>query len=196
MYFKTGSSSSPDAVEWSPDAVEWSPDAVEPAPDAVELIPDAVEPVPDAVELIPDAVEPIPDAVELIPDAVEPIPDAVELIPDDCKAGPMHISLNAFLTASDRNAVWCHTEDQAKAFFEMLRRKGETWINGAQYKDDDLKRSDYGPDTCYTNTKSYCSVEWLLSKGFRIFDFDEIFIVPIADANRHVLYCGVEYHAV
>lgn len=86
---------------------------------------------------------------------------------------PKKITLKAFFESRRALAIHCDTKEKANKLLNAFDKLGKKWANGKSYLFDNFYRV-YNQNTCYANTRCYADDDFYKSKGYKIFEFDEV----------------------
>lgn len=84
------------------------------------------------------------------------------------------ITLTEFWNSKNDLAIHCDTEEKAKTLLKAFDKLGKKWAGGNSYLNSDciIKRGD----VCYSNTNRFCGYEYYRLMGYKIYEFDEVYL--------------------
>lgn len=70
-------------------------------------------------------------------------------------------------------AIHCSSKTQAKKFCKLMHKNGMKWMSGKSYNKI-TKYNDYRENTCYFLHGTYKDINWVMSQGYTIIEFEDI----------------------
>lgn len=88
---------------------------------------------------------------------------------------PHKITLKEFFGLKDNESLYIHcpTPQDAEALLQEFDRLGERWIDEDSYLENSYYDT-YGAYTCYSNNNEFAPYNYVMSKGCKIYEFEDI----------------------